>query len=214
MPTYDRRTKQLLLWLLPTGGELFVYIYASILTIALSNFGFISKRFLFLPDDFRLSAAILRAFNVILEKILGVSLTATFTTAIFWAVVGLLIYAFIWVGRNFSSELSNSLAATNFIYPSKTDPKKELRSFVSRGLFQVAVACVLIFYTITFITALLPYWALNYQLIIADWPRGTPIWNGLVSLVSQVIACHGFTILLRLLFLRKRLFRGAEYLSD
>jgi hypothetical protein len=139
------------------------------LTLAVSNAGFL-RSFVFLPESFQLKSAILDSLNNLVTRLVGDQIARSAIVAIFWALVGLVVYLLIWLVLNFSGELGNDLAITKYVHPRNVDTHSPLRDFVSRVSFQFVTLCVFIFYINLVIGTLLPYFGGLFRTAINDWP--------------------------------------------
>ena len=192
-------------WLLPTATELVAIIGFVIATLTVSNISFFSD-FIFLPRDFHIKNQILDSINNLLVQVVGVNVARSAVVAIFWAFVGLLVYAAIWVILNFSDELGNDLAITKYVHPRNVDTQSPLRNFLSRISFQAGMLFVLIFYANMVVSVLLPYCAGLFRTTIRDWPTLQGFQYAILGFVTEMLVLHFLVILIRAFLLRKRVF--------
>ncbi len=200
-----RQAVQALLWLLPSAIEISVYVLMALALLAISNFNFISD-FLLIPADFSFKEALLGSLENLLAELVGTQMAATLITGIFWGIVGMLVYVFIWLFGNFSTELSNDLAITKYVHPRGSDTYSPLKGLVFRLLFHIFTIVILLVYINVLITVFLPLWTTRYSGLIDLWPQQEAIIRASLAILSQVLALHILTIFVRLLLFRKRVF--------
>jgi hypothetical protein len=203
MPSYKERIIQATLWLLPTSVELVVYLFLSIVTLSLSNSSTLRELF-FISPDFDLISAVLQSISDLVQLAVGDQLAAPLSLAIFWALVGMVVYIFIWVGGNFSTELSNDLALTKYIHPRGVDPRSPLRDLISKTIFRFVMVIILIFYTNITTRVLIPLWISRYRIVLEEWPRHLRMRTVIMTLLGQMLTLHLFIVITRLIFLKKR----------
>ena len=198
-----RNKKGILSWLAPTASELVWYLFLSGLTLVLSSLAFF-RTFVYAPSEFTLKELTLGTVSGLLERYVGNQITRSGVVIIFWGMVGLLVYMSIWLLMNFSDELGNDLAITKYIHPRNVDTSSPLRDFLSKTFFRVAVFIFLLFYLNFFLSILLPTSIVFYRSAVSNWPQLRCFIDGGIGLSIQLIALHIFTVLIRLLFLRKQ----------
>lgn len=122
--------------------------------------------------------------------------------ALFWLIVGLVVFYGAVVAHNFSSELIRDAAADKYIVPVGVDKYARLRGFLIRTAVQLAALLMLIFYIMFVIRVCTPYWVHSYTDFFARFP--SDIGEVLLAVASQLFMIHLVVILVRLLFLRRR----------
>lgn len=180
-------------------------MFIGLVTLSVSNIHFI-QNVLFVPSDFKLGSEVLASINALIELAVGERAAGSLSLAIFWALVGMFVYALIWLISNFSTELSNDLAITKYIHPRGVDPSSPLRDFISRTIFRTIVFIVLLFYLNAAARVFLPLFATKFRLVMDDWPQHKHITTALIALAGETLVLHGVTILFRLELLKKRVF--------
>lgn len=190
---------------MPSALEISIYVLLAFMTLAFSNVTTIHE-FLLIPEDFSLKRAVLGSIEDLLAQFLGRQVAATLITAIFWALVGMLVYAFLWLFSNFSTELSNDLAITRFMHPQGSDTTILLRQFMLRFIFQMAIGVLLVFYINLLVQVLLPIWVTKFSSVAEAWPNIENVKGATWAIASQVLSLHIFTVFVRLLCFRKRVF--------
>lgn len=205
MSTTAQQIKLVVLWILPTPLEVFIYVFITAIAFTVSNVSFI-KDVLFAPTEFNLQTAVLGSINDLLQRLVGEHIAASLSLAFFWGLVGMLAYVVLWLGQNFSTELSNDLAMTKYVHPRGADPVSPLRNFISLTIFRIVIFIILVFYLNLCVRVLLPLWLTQYRDVIQNWPKSEYFLDAALAAVSQIIMLHGTVVFARLLFLRKRLF--------
>lgn len=205
MPNKKDRLRSVVGWLTPSVSELVIYLFVAISTLFISNVSFV-RDFIFAPSDFSLWTVILDSINSLLDRFVGEGTARTVVVIVFWALVGLLVYAVIWVLSNFSDELGNDLALTKYVHPRNVDTSSPLRDFISRTLFRIAIFVLLVFYAVIFWQALLPFCMDQFRQALGAWPTLESFKAALIGVAVQVITLHVFIVFARLLFLKKRIF--------
>lgn len=208
MNSYNSEQNRMVLvfrWFLPTAVEVALYIGFILTTIALTNTSFIQDYFL-VPDDFSLRTAVLGSFENMLTELVGARAAATLVTAIFWALVGVLIYLLLWLMGNFSTELTNDLAVTKYIHPRGSDTYSPLKALMFRIIYHSLLIILLLFYLSFLVQTLLPFLSSRYEGVTKFWGQTDAMlglfWAGL----CQFVAMHIMIIIIRLLLFRKRVF--------
>lgn len=196
---------QALLWLMPTGIEIATYATLAAVTLAVSNIGVVKNLFM-LEGDFNIYHLALESLEGLLTALVGQQVAANIVTGVFWGIVGMLIYVFLWLSGNFSKEIGNDLAATTYIHSKGVDTFSPLKHFVFRIIFQICIAVVLVFYINLLVRVLLPLWTTEYSSLAPNWPNLRYIRDAILAFISQILGLHIFTVLVRLLTLRKRVF--------
>ena len=126
-----------------------------------------------------------------------------FFLVLFWVVVGIIIYCLLRGLANIFLDLETSLEERNYLWPTYADRNKELRTFITKFGFRLAIFILLLVYSLIVVPKVLH--GLNNLLN----QGGDEVRTGLHSLLFLAIAwllAQIFVILLRLLALRPRLF--------
>lgn len=205
MKNQNSKLMPILSWLLPSGVELAISSALCALTITVSNASFF-RDLVYLPKTFELKSAVLDSFNNLLVRLVGDSIARSAVVAIFWAVVGLIVYIFIWLSINVSSEIGNDLATTKYMHPRNVDTHSPLRNFLSRISFQFGALFVFVAYANLAIGVLLPYSGGLLRATMREWPSTQAIEYAVLGIVGELVVLHVFVILIRALVLRKRIF--------
>lgn len=199
------RFQQALLWLLPTGIEIAIYIFITGVTFVLSSIEMV-RNALYFTEDFNPIRAAIASIDLLLQNFVGERIAGSLSLAIFWGAVGLVVNIIWWLGSNFSTELSNDLVFSKYVHPKDTDPTSQLKQFIERTFIRAGIAIVAILYLNFFIRIGLPSISSNYSDIISNWSEKKEIGLIIVTIFKQIIMLHIFVILARLITLRKQVF--------
>lgn len=192
----------MLKWLAPSLLEMAIYLFVVLLTLFFSSQEFI-KQSLFVSGDFNPIQAGIDSIDVLLQNIVGEQIAGSLSLAIFWGLVGVAVNMFWWLGSNFSSELSNDLVFSKYVHPKDSDPRSPLREFIEKTIFRTAAAIIALIYSNLFISDLLPRITTRMSYFIENWSISKEWLSLLLAIVSQLILLHIFTILVKLVLLKK-----------
>lgn len=203
----DRKTnfQYVLMWLVPTGVELAVYIFITFFTIILCSQDIINN-LLFASGDFNPIRAGIASIDSLLQHFLGEKVAGSLSLGIFWGTVGLVVNLLWWLGSNFSTELNNDLVFSKYVHPKDADTKTQLREFIEKTIIRTSVAVITLLYANFFISQGLPHIATRYADIISNWDLALQWWPMLVTILSEIIMLHIFVVLTRIILLRKQVF--------
>lgn len=203
----DRKTnlQYMLLWLVPTGVEVAVYVFITFFTVILCSQDIINN-LLFATGDFNPIRAGIASIDSLLQHFLGEKIAGSLSLGIFWGTVGLLVNLLWWLGSNFSTELNNDLVFSKYVHPKDADPKTQLREFIERTAIRTTVAVITLLYTNFFLSQGLPHIATRFADIIKNWDFGLQWWPMLVTIFTEILMLHVFVVLTRIILLRKQVF--------
>ncbi|MEK7602864.1 MAG: hypothetical protein AAB459_01290 [Patescibacteria group bacterium] len=205
MPKSSTKFYQILAWLLPTGIGLFTYTVSTIL-LAFSSLSSYVRELLFTPKDFNFSDSVLTTINDMLSQLVGDLAARNLVVVVFWGMIGLMVYIFVWLGINFSTEFGNDLAYTKYLHPKGVDVSSPLRNFLSKAIFRFCSGIVLFIYTLTLVGVLIPLaGGLFYQAGELFFSISALV-HILMGSGITFIGLHTLIIFVRLLTLRKRIF--------
>lgn len=204
MQKNQSKLMQIISWLTPTGIDIVWYLSIAVLLLVVSNADFF-RTFLFAPEGFDLRESVLTATDDFLQQFLGEN-ARNIVVIVFWGMVGLIVYIFVWLSMNFSTELGNDLALTKYVHPRGVDMHSPLRDFISKSIFRLSVGLVLIFYTVILVSVLLPLSAGYFEVAVEKFVSLQSVTHGLLGFGVSLMALHFFTVLIRLMTLRKRVF--------
>lgn len=196
---------QMLLWLSPNLMELAIYFFIALFTLFISGQDFIKQNFV-ISGDFNPIQSGVNSVDYLLQRIVGEKVAGSLSLAVFWGLVGLAVNVIWWVGSNFSSELTNDLVFSKYVHPKDADPKSPLRDFLEKTAFRTGAAVLLIVYTNIYITDFLPRITTRFGFFIEDWANNQRWGSFFLAFFSQMFLLHIFTILVRLVLLKKQIF--------
>lgn len=196
--------KYVLMWLVPTGVEVAVYLFITFFTIILCSQDIINN-LLFASGDFNPIRAGIAGIDSLLQYFLGEKIAGSLSLAIFWGMVGLIVNLLWWLGSNFSTELNNDLVYSKYVHPQDTDPKSQLREFIEKTVIRTTVAVIALIYANFFVSQGLPGIATRYADIISSWDFATQIVPMLTTIFFELLMLHAFVVLARMILLRKQI---------
>lgn len=199
------RIKQILLWILPSITEVFIYIFIALLTLLVSNADIV-KNLLFVTEDFNPIRSSIATIDMLLQNLVGEKVAGSLSLAIFWGIVGLFVNLLWWLGSNFSTELSNDLVFSKYVHPEHSDPRAQLKDFIQRTFIRTSVFIVVVLFINFFVSQGLPRLSTRFADIIKNWQNYKDILGILYTIVLEVFMLHIFVVLTRFLLLRKRVF--------
>lgn len=205
METQKSKISQALIWFMPTWIELSLYIFISVVTLAISDLNFV-KDFLFVSGDFNPFSLAINSISDLLTKVIGEKVAGSLSLAIFWGIIGLFINVVWWIFSNFSTELNNDLVFSGYMHPRGADPHSPLREFASKAAIRLSTTVVIIFYANYFFRQALPLIITRYRESINMWDMEHHYVSIISTLLFQILLLHVFVVLMRLLFLRKQIF--------
>jgi len=200
-----KRLHLALLWILPSGIEIALYIFLVAVTFAVSGMDVV-RSLLFVSGDFNPIRLGVASIDVLLQRFVGEKIAGSLSLGIFWAIVGLIVNVLWWLGSNFSTELSNDLVFSKYVHPRDTNPRAQLREFIERTVIRTCVAIIAIIYINFFFSQGLPRVTANFAEVINNWSTYKDIKTILITSVAQIFMLHIFVVLTRLILLRKQIF--------
>jgi hypothetical protein len=121
----------------------------------------------------------------------------------FWVVVGIIIYSLLHGLGSIFLDLEESLEERNYLWPAYADRNKELRAFITKLGFRLAILILLILYVFVVMRRSMHH--LNHVLD-QDVSTEHLFVHYLIFMIGAWLLAQGFVILIRLLALRPRLF--------
>lgn len=205
MNSFQDKTKNVLLWLSPSGVEIAFYIFLTFATFVLSSFDLV-KSSLSVTGDFNPIRSGIGVVDTMLQHFVGEKVAGSLSLAIFWGLIGLAVNVIWWLGSNFSTELNNDLVFSKYVHPKDTDPREQLRVFAIRTVIRTIVAISGIVYVNFFMSDGLPRLTTRYANVIASWSDSQQYMLAITTVISQIFMLHIFIVLARLILLRKKAF--------
>jgi hypothetical protein len=189
----------------PSAAGVVIYSILSIVLLLLQqipNF----QPYLELPSNWHVGSIILVVLNDFLLKLFGTSKLDTIVLSIFWMVVGLVVYLFLKSAIAFCVEMAQDIDETkNFVHPQQPNEASEFKQLITRGFFRLFVLIIAVFYFIWMVEFFAHGKAANVP-IFGQWFESFPLFRDISIFIVQCFALYVFTILLRLVLIRKRLF--------
>jgi hypothetical protein len=189
----------------PTLTGVIIYLILSFITLLIHLVPHLQGYFK-VPTNWHIGGIAVTIINDFLIKLIGTSKLDTIVLSIFWMGVGLGVYLFIKGAVTFFVEMSEDIGVSkHYLQPKYDASRTELRHLVGRGLFQVMALFLALLYAI-WIIEYSANWSVSGNSAFGAWLNTFPgIQDGLLFIV-ECIGWHILTILLRLGFLRVRLF--------
>jgi hypothetical protein len=205
MESSKNRIKQVFFWFMPSIIEVSIYIFLTVVTFVMSGQDIV-KDLLFVTEDFNPIRSGIASIDGVLQNIVGERVAGSLSLAIFWGTVGLFVNLLWWLGSNFSTELNNDLVFSKYVHPEHTDPKAQLREFITKTFIRTTVFIIGVVYINFFFSQGLPRVSMQFGDIIKFWEYNKDIKVILITFLSQIVMLHAFVVLTRLLLLRKQIF--------
>jgi hypothetical protein len=193
--------------LLPTVTELAGYFVSSIGIVLVGNIHSILSIFFVPQDNTSFQNFYHQYADVIFSHINRSNNAARFTNLIVWAGVGTLTYMIIWAIINAIVIVSNDITITTSY--TQVNPSSKLYSvmnFTGQGLFRAGAGLLILVLTSLVALVWLPLslqmvrWWLNNRLVLSNAEMA------LAAVAGWMVVIYLYTILLRLVFLRVRVF--------
>ncbi|MDB5182092.1 MAG: hypothetical protein JWP13_855 [Candidatus Saccharibacteria bacterium] len=189
------QTKRSFSLFMPSALGAVLYSFLSGLIILLHQFSAV-KQYLQLPGD----VDFIRMFTGWLDRTItgnvGESLTATLVVGLFWACVGMVVYAVLVGLARMLNELGEGFAQRGYLWPHGTTHNYRLKEAVERGVLRIAAFIGLVYILLGPLARLL-----QGSLLIGPSALSLFIW-----FVCLWLSLHACVVLLRLIALRRRLF--------
>lgn len=189
----------------PTATGVIVYVVLSLITLLVRLVSSL-QHYLNVPTSWHVGSALLVLINDFLLKLLSTSRLDTVVLSIFWVLVGLVVYLFLKAAVYFFAEMGQDIVQSrHYMQPRDRGPQNELSQLVMHGFFRLITLIFLIFYLIWMIT-FLSHGPASTIAIFGHWPTSSSGICDTVFFVTECIAWHILTILLRIVSMRNHLF--------
>ncbi len=149
-------------------------------------------------------------FETVSSGLQANKLIANLPLLMFWGLVGLVVYLF---AINIIEVVKNTAQLTEELGYAHVNRRRLVWDAAKRLLVRLLVIALWVPYILFFFHRLLPYCISNMTLASAKLPSFPGLMHTLLVVVIMVLAIHAHTVLLRLLFLRPRLFSKALYVD-
>jgi hypothetical protein len=149
---------------------------------------------------------LLLLLNDLLLRFFGANRIDTIVLSFFWMFVGLVVYLFLKAAISFFVEMAEDIAeSAHFIHPRENTRVSETRELLTRGFFRVVVLIFTIIYAIWMI-AFFSRESVSNVTAFGQRVGSEHILRVVLLFVLEVVLWYVLTILLRLIWMRKRLF--------
>lgn len=189
----------------PTATGIIVAVVLSMVTLLLhqvQNF----QRYLNLPSNWHIGSVLLVLVNDFLLKLFGTSRLDTIVLSIFWVLVGLVVYLFLKATILFFVEMGQDITQSNhYVQPTNRGSRGETSQLVTYTFFRLTVLIITIFYFVWMLTFFSRQSASNVT-SFGHWLSNIPLLRGIIFFLLECFAWYVLTVLLRLIFMKNRLF--------
>jgi hypothetical protein len=186
----------------PSSTGVVIYIVLSLAVIAGQNLSSV-KHYLKVPDNARLNP-----FGYVYDRLvqlLGVGRSNSLAEIIFWSVIGLVVYVVVVETVHVAHEFENDVAEAHYLRPQRSDSASPVKDFAKRLGFHVGFLAIFLYYAY-FLTAVVFGGRTQAWINHNYWLNLHNSVTLVILFLIECVALHIATILLRLLFLRRRLF--------
>lgn len=142
-------------------------------------------------------------YSTYYNNIFGNSTLNSILFFVFWMIIGLIVYIFIMILNQGISEADEVAHELNYVHIQKNELLEQIS--IKLGI-RFAVILGIAVYSFLFLKTLLPFSLANLQIVAGSLPNVTGIGYGLIGILSLALSLHAYVVLIRLLFLRVRLF--------
>ena len=193
--------------ILLSGIGLVTYSVMAILTFFIYHLHLLLNYFK-INGSLRLGSYLLEHINKILVAVFGTNNTNVVVLAFFWGSVGLVVYFVISIFASDVTELSEDIyEKRKYIWPKNTKPEL-VKIFIEKNLLRLALIFLLSFYCAHVLSFFLHGKVASINILgnlIYQWLLVHNFYNDVAFILAEIIALHGVTIILRLVFLKPRL---------
>lgn len=142
-------------------------------------------------------------YSTYYNNIFGNSTLNSILFFVFWMIIGLIVYIFIMILNQGISEADEVAHELNYVHIQKNELLEQIS--IKLGI-RFAVILGIAVYSFLFLKTLLPFSIANLQIVAGSLPNVTGIGYGFIGIFSLALGLHVFVVLLRLLYLRIRIF--------
>lgn len=147
------------------------------------------------------------AFSTFYQNIFGNPTLNRILFFLFWMLIGLIVYLFLNVLGHGIGQADETVHEMNYVHANKT---KSLEHYIKRIGIHCGVVVVLLLYSVLFLKAISPFGLLNVQISAAGLPQLSAFGYGVLGILVLSVGLYVYVILLRLFFLRIRVF-GSDH---
>ncbi len=192
----------------PSGISLSLSIGLSLITLFIYHLH-IFLNYLDVRGNIGIGSYIINHINKLLSFVFGNNNIDNVVLLIFWASIGLIVYYVARIVLRDLDEFSLDVTGRNkFLWPRNSHPNI-LQRFFERFLFSLATSLVLVIYCAHILSFFLRGRVLTFGFLspqATHWLYAHSIINQAIFVISEIIALHVVVVLLRLIFMRSRLF--------
>jgi hypothetical protein len=132
---------------------------------------------------------------------------ATFSTGLFWAVVGAAVYGLIWTGWNIYLEVHNDIEiGSHFLNPAAQTHAQFWYHKIGTVLFQVGIGVLIARFVLLSIKQLYPLTVIRFRAFSLNWSQPKNWLYTLGALLGLSAVLYVYAVLLRLMLRRTRVF--------
>jgi hypothetical protein len=194
-----QKIKSFLSVLAPSALGGVFYTFFAVLTIFLNQFEVI-QQYLQVPLNIHLGRTIASWLDHLLTATIGETQTDTLVVGLFWALVGLAVYAFLRGIARFINELGEGMEVRGFLWPKGVSRNKAIFEVIERAVFRL-VALVAFLWLLFSPLALLLSGPVFVDFIGSSRPMQLIVWFAFLWLTL-----HLAVVAARLVMLRQRIF--------
>lgn len=164
------------------------------------------QHYLNVPTNWHVGSAFLVLVNNLLLKLLGTNRVDTVVLSIFWVLVGMVVYIFLKAAIAFFVEMGEDIVESgHYLQPQNRGRQKELSQLIKNGLFRLVVLIITVFYFVWMLTFFSRN-SISSTTAIGQWLVTFPAIQAGILFILQCLCWGVLTILLRLIWMRNRLF--------
>ncbi len=171
-----------------------------LLTIVIHQFSSI-RHSLGIPGGIDIQHLLSSWLNSFVTHVFGQTHTNTAVVALFWAIVGVFVYVLVLGVMGSLRELGSDIEERTYLWPQGANPHSPLVGFFERAGVHVVALVILalyIFYPLAIV--------LHSPSFISGATAHSSLIVDVIWFVVGTIVWHGLVVVLRLLFLRNRIF--------
>ena len=188
-----------------TGGLVVVAVVVVAFAISANHF---SLQLLKLQDTN--SSPVITLPNQANDNSVNTSLSTTWPLAVFWGIVGLVVFFFIETMVSSAQKINQFNQELNYV-----NAKRDLiiKMTIENLLLKTISAVVWLFYLNIFLKLIIPFAITESHLCASQIRNWHGLVHGLIAFVIMAVSLHLMAIFLRLIFKRPRLLSKAYYLD-
>jgi hypothetical protein len=206
----SRQLQELLSW---TGLQAVLYLFGGLLFLFVGSLSSILEALVVTEQErtqLRSIGGIVRAnVDQFLGSLEGQDGSATLATLVFWSAAGAFLYMFFWAGVNAVRDfLNNSTVASTFVHSQSFDKSNHWYEYASRTAFRIFAIVLMIGYTFLVSQLLVPIFLQFFDVGISRLSEPAGIGMLLLAVIGSFFAIHMYSVMLRLIVMRTRVFKA------